>query len=334
MHASSSARQALALAAAGRAGEALRLLEPEAASGDPEALFVRGLWRLEGTLLPRDVAGAAADIELAAERGHQAAARIHAGFLATGTGRPRDWPGAVAVLDHWADHDPLAARQRQLIGAMALTSAGDPTAAPERETLSTTPEVARYPGLFTVDECRLLVELAEPRFRPALIFHEAQRRFVRDPVRDSDAAGFPLVSEWPFVHALNRRIALASGTHVAQGETLQVLRYRPGQQYRPHLDAIAGLANQRQLTMIVYLTDGYEGGETEFLESGLKAKGALGHGLLFVNALADGRPDPATRHAGCPVRSGEKLIASRWIRTRAPDDPAEGFGQHEAERRT
>ena len=44
-----------------------------------------------------------------------------------------------------------------------------------------------------------------------------------------------------------------------------------------------------------------------------------------------GEPDPRSRHCGRPVTAGTKLIASRWIRQRPPDDPARGFGQHEAE---
>ena len=68
-------------------------------------------------------------------------------------------------------------------------------------------------------------------------------------MRDSDAAAFPLVLEWPFVHALNRRIAAASGTDVAQGEALQILRYAPGQQYRPHLDAVPGMVQALEETV-------------------------------------------------------------------------------------
>lgn len=326
------ARQAVALATQGRVADALRLLDRSAAAGDGEAAFALGLWRLEGRVVPRDVAGARADIARGAESGHRDAARVYAGFLATGTGGPRDWAGALGWLDGDADNDPLAARQRDLVAAMSIDMAGDPLTVPAHEPVSDAPRIAWIRGLFTPDECAFLAELASPRFRPAMIFHEGQQRFVRDPVRESDAAGFPVVSEWPFVHALNRRIAAATGTAFGQGEPLQVLRYGPGQQYKPHLDALAGLANQRRWTALIYLNDDYEGGETAFLETGHVLRGRTGDMLLFENALPDGRPDPATRHAGRPVTAGTKLLASRWIRER-PADPAVGFGQHEAERR-
>jgi prolyl 4-hydroxylase len=211
---------------------------------------------------------------------------------------------------------------------MNLDSEGEAQALPQAERLSDVPHVVRLASLLSLDECRFLARAAEPRLKPSLIFHEGQRRFVRDPLRDSDATGFPLLLESPAVHAINRRLAAASGTVVSQGEPLQVLRYQPGQQYRAHLDAIPGLANQRHLTLLVYLNEDYEGGETFFISSNLSVKGRIGDGLLFANALPDGRSDPASLHSGLPVTAGTKLLASRWIRQRPPPS-GEAFGQEE-----
>lgn len=322
--------QAVALVRSGRPDEAIGLLDRAGARGDGAALLALALWRIEGRLMVRDLKTARAEMERAAALGELLAARALAALLATGSGAERDWAGALRVLEQWRQRDEEAGRQRDLIAAMSLTDQGDPLGSAEREVLSADPYVARFPALFTTAECAYLARLAEPRFKPARIFHEGQRRFVADPLRDSEAAGFPLVSEWPAVHALNRRLAAASGTDVRQGETLQVLRYRPGQQYKPHLDAIAGLANQRVLTFLVYLNEDYAGGETDFPEAGLRVAGRTGMGLLFANALPDGRADPRTRHAGLPVTRGEKLAASRWIRARPPEHP-DGFGRHEAE---
>lgn len=329
----SAARQAVALATQGRVADALRLLDESAAAGDGEAMFARGLWRLEGRMTTRDLSGACADIAAAAAAGHRDAARVHAGFLASGMSGARDWAGAVRQLETGAADDPLAARQLALITAMAADAQGLARQVPARERVSETPHIAWVRDLFSAEECAFLAELASPRFRPAVIFHEGRQRFVRDPVRESDAAGFPVVSEWPFVHALNQRIAAATGTAAEQGEPLQVLRYGPGQQYKPHLDALPGMRNQRRWTALIYLNENYEGGETAFLETGHVLRGRTGDMLLFENALPDGRPDPATRHAGRPVTAGTKLLASRWIRER-PADPATGFGQHEAVPRT
>jgi prolyl 4-hydroxylase len=161
--------------------------------------------------------------------------------------------------------------------------------------------------------------MAEPWLTPSVVVDPHSGQLVQNPVRTSDAMAFPWIAESPAVHALNRRIAAATGTTTAQGEPLQVLRYRPGGEYKPHFDAIDGLANQRILTMIVWLNEGEEGGATMFLENGLRLKGGTGDALLFRNARADGSRDPEARHAGLPVTRGEKLIASRWIRARTYD---------------
>ena len=96
-----------------------------------------------------------------------------------------------------------------------------------------------------------------------------------------------------------------------------VLRYQQGQEYRPHLDALPGLENQRVLTALVYLNDAYLGGETEFTRLGLKVKGRKGDVLVFRNTTADGSPDPISEHAGLPVVNGIKYLGSRWIRDRS-----------------
>lgn len=320
------AAEALALLQRGDSASARGLIDAGCARGDGDALAMRALWRVEGRLVPRDLPAARADLAAA---NTISAARILAGFLAAGVGGARDWAGALAMLDDWAARDPIAAQQRALIAAMAIDAKGDPLDLPAPQPLSDSPMIVALPGLLTAPECDLLATLSDRRLRPALIFHEGQKRFVADPVRDSDAAGFPIVSESPAIHAINRRLAAASGTTVEQGETLQVLRYRPGQQYRPHLDAVPGLTNQRSLTLLVYLNDAYDGGETHFTRLPLTHRGRKGDGLLFANTLPDDRPDPMSEHAGLPVQSGTKLIASRWIRQRPPEGP-NGFGQHEA----
>ncbi len=319
----------MALALAGQPGEGLAILRAAQASDDPAAYLLEGLWTLEGRFLPSDPAGARSLLGRSADLGHVGAARTLAGLVAGGVGGAPDWPAALSMLDHWAERDPVAARQLELIGAMDLDAQGAPATHPAQRTVNADPNIARVDGLLTRDECAFLIELADPRMRRATIFHQAEQRFVEDDVRRSDKAGFPIVSEWPFVRAINRRIAAATGTQVECGEPLQVLRYAPTQEYRPHFDAIAGMENPRVMTALVWLNDDYSGGETRFDDLGLSERGRAGDLLLFANTWPDGSPDPRTRHSGLPVTSGVKHMASRWIRARPPGE--RGFGRHEVE---
>ena len=308
--------RAEALAEAGRLQDAYALLTSPAAAADPEAVFRLALWRLAGQIITRDLARARALFGKAGDLGHPTAAMVHAAFLANGTGGTPDWPGALEFMAGRAAQEPAFREDLALIEAMALTALGDPVSTPAVESLSERPRAARLPALFSPAECAFLIARARPSLAPSLVVDPATGRQRANPVRTSDGMSFPYVEESPAIHALNRRIAAATRTMVTQGEPLQVLRYRPGQEYRPHSDAIAGEANQRILTVLVYLNRDYEGGETRFVQTGLSFKGEPGDALAFWNVDEAGRPDPFAQHAGLPVSAGEKLIASRWIRLR------------------
>jgi prolyl 4-hydroxylase len=307
------------LVAAGKAADAVVLLNRAATAGDADALFKLAMWRLGGRLLPLDLCEARDLFRRAGEAGRRDAAKIHVNLLASGTGGPADWSGALARLREMTD--PASRAELEIIGKMDLTEDGTPRSAPEGEPLSTSPYVVRLPRLFTADECDYLVDAATPMLKPSLVVDEKSGRHIPHPIRTSDGATFAWLIANPAVHALNRRIAAATGTSVEQGEPLQVLRYRPGQQYRSHLDAVPAPGNRRILTAIVYLNGEYEGGETRFTRTGLSVRGRKGDALLFRNTRSDGRADPMSEHAGLPVTAGTKLIASRWIWERPFEPP-------------
>jgi prolyl 4-hydroxylase len=308
--------QAFALVKAGRPQEAVRHLRVLADRGDGPASYQLAEWHREGEHAPRDFAAARELYRRSAQAGLIEGMRRYLALWVLGIGGDRDWPAGLQLLEAMTRVDPRAARELALVRKMRLDAAGDPVAVPAAEVLNEEPRLVRFANLFTDEECAYLAAAAEPLFEPANTYNERTGEDFRNSVRTSDTAAFPWVGENPAVHALNRRIAAASGTDVAHGEPLQVLRYEPGQEYKPHIDAIPGLDNQRVLTMLVYLNDGFEGGETHFPDLGMTVAARRGDAILFRNVTADGRPNPAIVHAGLPVRSGVKLLASRWIRER------------------
>lgn len=310
------------LAEAGDQGEGLRFLRQAQSRGEPDGFFVEGLWQLEGRFVPRDLPGARTSLAKAAEEGHVDAARIFAGLIARGVGASADWPAALALLEQWSTRDSIAARQLELITKMNPVSGNAKKDFVPIER-SQSPRIVRVDQFLSADECAFLIELAEPRMKRSMVFSQALQTFIEDPVRTSDLAAFPVIFEWPFVHAINRRIARATQTAVECGEPLQVLRYRKSQEYRPHCDAV-GIENPRVLTAVVWLNEDFEGGETCFDQLGLTERPRTGDLLYFANTLPDGSSDLRTRHAGTPVISGTKYLASRWIRARPWQE--HGFG--------
>ncbi|WP_439567807.1 2OG-Fe(II) oxygenase [Sphingopyxis sp.] len=305
-----------ALLGAGRAQAAVDLLLDAAKRGHRDALYELALWHVYGSPVPRSFAAARALFEKAGAAGHRGGALTHAVFVAIGAGGPADWRAALALLDKAAEHDPVAARQRDLIAAMSLTPDGDPASLFALETLSNTPKVAVARALFTPDECAHVAALSAPKMVPSVVVDPATRREIPHPIRTSEGTVLGPIQQDLVIHALDRRIAMVTSSRVEQGEPLTVLRYAPGQEYRLHHDCLPGEANQRVMTAIVYLNDAYDGGATQFPAVGTEFRGAVGDAILFANTLADGQVDERSRHAGLPVTRGEKWICTRWIRAR------------------
>ena len=292
------------------------LLGREAEQGNAGALEMLAEMALTGEFVHRDLALSRDLYARAANAGSSSAAAVYRAFVANGTGAPPNWGVAMELLTKAAAIDAEAAADQAIIARMKLGSTGEPLHPFPSEQFSVSPDVRLFPKIFTAEECDFLIARSAPRLQASLVIDPQTGAQVPNPVRTSYAAVYPLMAESPPIHALNVRLASASGTAVGQGEPLQVLRYSPGQEYRPHIDAIADVENQRVLTFLVYLNDDYAGGETEFVATGLKVRGTKGDGLLFRNADARGYPDPNAKHAGLPVTSGEKYLASRWIRAR------------------
>ena len=309
--------QAETLASRGDTTAAVAMLE--AATADVDALAMLANWLLIGARVPRDLPRARALLARAAAIGHVDAALMVIAFTANGTGGAADWPEALRLLEIAAAGDPVAAQQLALVRAMRLAPDGAPRGRPASRRLSDRPDVRLFPGLFSPAECAHVAATAADLLEPSMIVDPLTGRARPDPVRTSDAAVIGPAREDLVIRALNRRIAAASDSPIDAGEPLTVLRYTPGQQYRPHHDALPGVANQRRWTMLVYLNQGYGGGETGFPANGLRVRGEGGDGLLFANLDAQGAIDTAAQHAGLPVTAGAKWLCTRWIRQRAYD---------------
>ncbi len=303
--------EAMSFARAGRAIEAVQLLSQLAEAGHPGALFTLGdcYWRGAGVV--QDLARGRELFKAASDAGHPMAVRAWTNLLSSGIAGERRWPEALARLEKEAIVDGLRSRMFDVIGAMNLDQNGDPAGLPPAERASDQPDVSLFRGAFTAEECDFLILLAEPTYQRSVV--NLDGKSIPDPVRTSDGSTIHWLIEDPATHAINRRLAALSGTSIEQGEPLQILRYQPGQQYRPHVDWLGG-ENRRIVTALIYLNDDYEGGETEFVKTSLKMRGHQGDALVFRSVGPDNQFDPLSEHAGLPVRNGTKYVASRWIR--------------------
>lgn len=296
-----------------RRAEGVPLIRQLASTGDPHALFALARLTWTGNMVPQDPVQGRVLFEYAAARGHTYSNLFVTNLLASGVAGRRDWAAAIGRLEAEALKLPERRAALDLVRAMDLDANGDPVTVREAERLSDEPDLRMFRQIFNPAECAYLIQTAEPLFRPSVVYNDAGEE-VQDTIRTSDGAAFYWLMEDPAIHAINRRIASATRSNYEQGEALQVLRYMPGQEYRPHFDFLEGVDNPRPWTALIYLNDGYEGGATRFAKTGHEVRGRVGDMLVFRNTVDGGSRDPLAEHAGLPVTAGTKYLATRWIR--------------------
>jgi prolyl 4-hydroxylase len=185
------------------------------------------------------------------------------------------------------------------------------------------PCVAVLDDVLARDECEQLVALAQPRLRASTIVDPGTGEDVASLARSSQGMFFR-PQENALVQRIDARLAQLMNLPVANGEGLQVLRYEAGAHSAPHFDFLmptndanqASLqrSGQRVSTLVMYLNDPPEGGETVFPEAGITVAPRLGSALYFEYCNSAGQLDPLSLHAGLPVRGGTKWVATRWMR--------------------
>ncbi len=188
------------------------------------------------------------------------------------------------------------------------------------EVLYPDPRVVLVRGFLSDGERHALVQSAQGIFRPSATTCDKPGGCVTS-FRTSKSA---YLKRNPLTSAVaGRGLALAG---LQRAEDLQIVRYEPGEEFKPHLDAFDATTEagkreiaayggqQREATVLIYLSGPKKGGETVFPRLGLKVKPIVGAALYWKNILPSGEVDPFTLHAGAPVVSGIKYAANLWMR--------------------
>ena len=113
---------------------------------------------------------------------------------------------------------------------------------------------------------------------------------------------------------------------IANQEATSVIRYEKGQEYKEHHDyfhlntveyekgVYKNNNTNRVMTVLFYLGDDCEGGETVFPRKQISITPKVGTCIAWVNIHENGQLNPDSLHAGLPVESGKKYIATIWVR--------------------
>lgn len=117
-------------------------------------------------------------------------------------------------------------------------------------------------------------------------------------------------AENPFVVRMERRAAAAAQVDISHLENLVLVRYLPGQYFNEHHDG-----DFRCKTLLLYISDDLEGGETVFRRIGVSLRPKAGHGILWSNCLSDGTADFRLLHAAVSPRTGIKYVVNCFFGT-------------------
>ncbi|KAE9614580.1 hypothetical protein Lal_00012242 [Lupinus albus] len=205
------------------------------------------------------------------------------------------------------------------------------------ELVSWEPRAFIYHNFLTKEECEYLISIAKPTMHKSSVVDSETGKSKDSRVRTSSGT-FLARGRDKIVRSIEKRIADFTFIPVEHGEGLQVLHYEVGQKYEPHFDYFNDEFNtqnggQRIATVLMYLTDVEEGGETVFPSAkgnfssvpwwnelsecgkkGLSIKPNQGDALLFWSMKPDATLDPSSLHGGCPVIKGSKWSSTKWLR--------------------
>ncbi|RKQ18026.1 2OG-Fe(II) oxygenase [Ureibacillus endophyticus] len=168
------------------------------------------------------------------------------------------------------------------------------------------------------EECDRLIELSKNRLQRSKIGVE---KVVSD-IRTSSGSFLTDVND-EIVSKIEKRVSSIVGIPVEHAEGLHILNYKPGQEYKEHFDYFAATSksasNNRICTVVLYLSDVEDGGETYFPKLGLKVYPKKGMAVYFEYFYNDQTLNELTLHGGAPVVTGEKWIATQWFRRKKLD---------------
>ncbi|KAH7069024.1 oxidoreductase-like protein [Paraphoma chrysanthemicola] len=206
--------------------------------------------------------------------------------------------------------------------------------------VSTDPLIIHIANFITDPEIKHLLRLGHGEFTDSMVIHENGSELVGHE-RTSFTAFLP--SNDSVVERITARASEFQGyTSMKQHESLQLTRYRAGQQYKPHWDwfpvpeAPPSNYSNRLSTFFVILEANCTTCGTRFPDLGVdwtkedvrwcsivdcEGKGVItfrpipGNAVFWKNLRGGGEGDGRTLHAGLPPETGVKTGWNIWTRT-------------------
>jgi len=207
--------------------------------------------------------------------------------------------------------------------------------------LSWAPRIVVFPAFVDSARCEYIIKMAEKMMFPSgLAYGPGERGDASQQTRTSKGTFLSSAMDQDGVLAwVEERIAAATLVPRENGEAFNVLKYENLQHYDSHMDTFdpkifGPQPSQRVATVLIYLSEPEEGGETVFKREGLDGADRLitdwrncddgsftykprrGDAVLFWSVDLDGEINQRALHGGCPVKKGTKWAMTKWLRSK------------------
>lgn len=180
-------------------------------------------------------------------------------------------------------------------------------------------------NLLTRNECLHLIALAEKQgLNESEVTQYSESGSAIDMASRTSKTAWMVDQTDPLVAKLSAVSSALCGLPTENHEMLQIASYDVGGRFNPHFDActlddetcakIDRFAGHRRSTLLVYLNDDFQSGETEFVELGHTVIPKQGKAIFFWSTMDNPEESiiPVSKHAGREVKSGKKWICTKW----------------------
>ncbi|KAL6443509.1 hypothetical protein ACFW04_001583 [Cataglyphis niger] len=189
------------------------------------------------------------------------------------------------------------------------------------------PRIVVYHNVIYDEEIETIKRMAQPRFKRATVQNYKTGALEIANYRISKSAWLQ-EHEHKHVAAVSKRVEHMTSMSIETAEELQVVNYGIGGHYEPHFDfarkeetnAFKSLGTGNRIaTVLYYMSDVEQGGGTVFTAINISLWPRKGSAAFWYNLKPNGEGDFKTRHAACPVLTGSKWVANKWLHERGQE---------------
>tara|TARA_B100000287_G_C20424004_1_gene698713 strand:- start:185 stop:790 length:606 start_codon:yes stop_codon:yes gene_type:complete len=187
-----------------------------------------------------------------------------------------------------------------------------------------------FPNVLTKEECDLIIKYSKPLLKRCEVIDEDSKKgneLAEERTSSQTCLTFrnKKTKIGKVLHKIKEIISYVTELPIENQETPIGLYYGVGQEYQPHYDDFAEgskylkneqkFGGQRLSSILIYLNDVEEGGETWYPNLNLQVKPETGK-LLYHTNYSNGKRLESGLHGSKPVIKGEKWALVCWIRER------------------